>query len=147
MARRKGDDEDDTVANKTMQEKGRNLYNTFEGKRSILRARSADRNYVFEDKVAFQTEIQITVASTGMVARDADQGIVHNKVTTTASSATPSDPKSTTPTTAYPLLGLVSPQNLPDLSNVSVSDSDKIEATMRLQCAMHVHILLTIALA
>lgn len=102
---------------KSYLDKRNQLLDAFGGRRAILRVAKYERNRITEDKIDDQAAIHINQAGQEMVEKDADLGIHHNVVDTTESSAPPHNSDATTPEDAYPLLGLVSPQEMTALDD------------------------------
>lgn len=89
----------------------------FGAKRSINRLTRFERNRITDDKIDDQAAIHINQAGLEMFQKDAGVGIHHNSLDTTESSAPPHNTNATTPEDAYPLLGLISPQEFSSLED------------------------------
>lgn len=92
--------------------KHRELLDAFGGRRSIFRHNRLQRNVISEAKVDEKIAVHIGQAAKEMVEKDAESGIHHNAIETTESSAPPHVTDARSPEDAYPLVGLLSPQEL-----------------------------------
>lgn len=100
-------------------EKRQELLDSFGGKRAKIQIARYERNRITDDKVDEKTVVQINEAAKEMIAKDTAQGISHSTVETSESTAPPHNNTASSPEDAYPLLGLISPQELNALEDVS----------------------------
>lgn len=163
---------------KTYWQKRSELLKTFGGKKSVQLLKRYEKNRITEDKVDEKATEHANILTKDMLERDAAQGIRHNTIDTTESSAPPHDNDAENPNDAYPLDGLLSPTEVEELSDATAlvvesltegsaenpgwhslvwsvlqslvalgtpgEDPDD-QLKTRLQCAMHVHYLITLA--
>lgn len=106
------DDESTDPARAEYLRQRRKLLLSFGGRKSQRKIAKYERDRVTAGNIQNKSVEQINEAAKEMLEKDAAVGIHHNREQTTEADAPPHDNSATVPGDAYPLLGLISPQEM-----------------------------------